>query len=374
MQIEKISIVNFKNFAQAELNLSAKINCFVGLNGVGKTNLLDAIYYLSFTKSYFNHIDTQNIRHSEDFFVIQGTYNVNDIKEEIYCGLKRNKNKVFKHNKKEYEKFSEHIGFLPAIMITPYDNSLILEGSEERRKLIDSIISQYDKLYLHNLIMYKRILNQRNTLLKQFFEKHYFDYSSLEIWDEQLIEIGNEIHQKRKEFLVEFLPIFQKYYNFISDKKENVSLKYQSQLNETEFKTLLFENLEKDKTLQYTSVGIHKDDLTFKLDNFALKKNGSQGQQKTFLISLKLAQFDFIKNTKKIKPILLLDDIFDKLDNNRVEQIIKLVSDDNFGQIFITHTNLEVMESILRKINIDFSIFEINDETVNKLIINESIN
>lgn len=364
MYLEKISILNFKNFSQADLNFSQKINCFVGLNGAGKTNLLDAIYYLSFTKSYFNYIDIQNIKHGEDFFVLQGHYCIEDLKEEIYCGLKRNKHKVFKHNKKEYEKFSEHIGLLPLIIITPNDNSLILEGSEERRRLIDGIISQYDKIYLNNLLKYKRILNQRNTLLKQFYEKHYFDRSSLEIWDEQLVEIGNEIFEKRKEFLMDFMPIFQKYYSYISDNKEIVSIIYQSQLSENNFKSLLEEKIEKDKVLQYTTVGIHKDDLEFKLSEYPLKKTGSQGQQKTFLISLKLAQFDFIKQTKKFKPILLLDDIFDKLDNNRVEKIINLVADDNFGQIFITHTNLERLEIILSKINIDFIIFNIENGTI----------
>jgi len=359
MQLNKLSLVNFKNFSQADFNFSSKINCFVGLNGVGKTNLLDSIYYLSFTKSYFNHIDNQNIKHEEDFFVIQGEFLKDEKKEDIYCGLKRSKAKIFKRNKKEYQKFSEHIGLLPIIMITPNDHNLITDLSEERRKLIDSIISQFDKHYLNNLIKYKRILNQRNTLLRQFAEKKYFDQTSLEIWDDQLIETGENIFHSRKLFLDNFTPIFQEYYDFISNRNEKVELIYKSQLLENDFKTLLNNNLEKDRILTHTSCGIHKDDLSFKLNNHSLKKSGSQGQQKTYLLSLKLAQFEYLKKQTKLTPILLLDDIFDKLDSNRIEQIINKVADSNFGQIFITHTNLDSLELILKKINIDFSIFQI---------------
>jgi len=361
MQLKKLALVNFKNFAQAEFNFSSKINCFVGLNGVGKTNLLDSIYYLSFTKSYFNHIDNQNIKYEEDFFVIQGEFLKEQKLEDIYCGLKRSKTKIFKRNKKEYQKFSEHIGLLPTIMITPHDNNLITDSSEERRKLLDSIISQFDKIYLDNLIKYKRILNQRNTLLKQFSDKKFFDKTSIEIWDEQLINVGENIFDSRKNFLENFTPIFQNYYNFISNNNEKVQLIYKSQLNENSFKTLLDNSLEHDRILLHTTCGIHKDDLVFKLNGYNIKKNGSQGQQKTFLLSLKLAQFEYIKKITKINPILLLDDIFDKLDNNRIEQIISKVADDSFGQIFITHTNIINLEQILKKINIDYSIFEIGN-------------
>ncbi len=361
MNLKSLQLVNYRNFEDLALDFSEKINCFIGNNGVGKTNILDAIYNLSFTKSWLNPLDTQNIRYNQDFFLIKGKYDFEEEEIEISCGLKRGKKKSFKRKGKEYKKLSEHIGLIPLVSISPYDSNLIHGGSEERRKFIDSVISQFDKEYLQALLKYKRILTQRNHLLKQFAEQRTFDKESLSVWNMQLVEYGTFIYDKRKKFLNELSPIFQKYYDFISEKKESVQLTYRSQLIEN-FENLLELNIEKDRALQYTSTGIHKDELIFKLKEHNLKKNASQGQQKTYLIALKLAQFDYIKQISNIKPILLFDDIFDKLDSLRVEQIIKLVADKHFGQIFITDTNQERLDKILNKIEINYKLFKINDE------------
>ncbi|MBN1253359.1 MAG: DNA replication and repair protein RecF, partial [Bacteroidales bacterium] len=270
------------------------------------------------------------------------------------------KKKSFKRNNKEYERLSDHIGLIPLVTISPYDSNLILSGSEDRRKFVDIIVSQFDKDYLNALLKYNRVLAQRNQLLKQFGGKKISDIDSFEVWDEQLCSLANIIFKKRTDYIKNIIPIFQKYYNFISDDKETVELIYKSQLSDNECSIQIAEAFEKDRTLQYTSVGIHRDDLIFLLNSYPLKKNASQGQQKSFLIALKLAQFDYIKNISKIKPILLFDDIFDKLDALRVKQIISLVADNNFGQIFITDTNLERLDKILNEIKISFKIFKIN--------------
>ncbi|MBN1187608.1 MAG: DNA replication/repair protein RecF [Bacteroidales bacterium] len=359
MYLKSINLLNFKNYEQAELEFSSKINCFVGNNGVGKTNLLDAIHYLSMSKSYFNTVDSQNIQHEKDFFVIQGYFEKDGEEEEIYCGIKRNKRKQFKRNKKEYQKLSEHIGLLPIVMISPADSSLILEGSEERRKFLNAVISQYDKKYLNNTINYNHALTQRNVLLKNFNRSGKFDAASLEIWDDQLIPLGERIYKCRKDFSEKLVPIFQKYYDFISKGNEKVALAYESQLQQDSFRNLLSASVQKDRILEYTTTGIHKDDLILKLGDNPIKKIGSQGQQKTFLVALKLAKFDFIKKVNGFNPILLLDDIFDKFDNERVTQIVQLVADDNFGQIFITDTDQERWDNILRQLKIEHNIFKI---------------
>ncbi len=364
MYLSTLSLVNFKNYSQIELKFSESINCFAGNNGVGKTNLLDAIYYLSMCKSFFNNTDTQNIKHKLNFFVIQGEYKRQDRAEHIYCGIKRGNKKKFRRNDLDYKRLSEHIGLLPIVMVSPADNNLILGGSEERRKYIDSVISQYDKEYIVSLIRYNRVMQQRNTLLKDFAQKGSFDYEMIELWNAQLIPLGKDIHAKRTDFLNKLLPVFQEYYDFVSEQNETVELKYQSQLNDTEFESLLKNNIEKDKILQYTTVGVHKDDLQFRIGDYALKKNGSQGQQKTFLIALKFAQFDFISKVNPAKPILLLDDIFDKFDANRVTQLIKLVSGENFGQIFITDTSTERLHKILDNTVDSYKLFTITKEGI----------
>jgi DNA replication and repair protein RecF len=362
MYLRKLSLVNFKNYKDAEIVFSDRINCFIGFNGVGKTNLLDAIHYLALAKSYFNTIDSQNIRHDNDFSVIQGEFVKHDKSDTIYCGVQRNKRKQFKRNKKEYEKISDHIGLFPLVMISPADSNLINEGGEERRKFINGVIAQYDREYLDNVIQYNRALAQRNKLLKDLKTGLSFDRDVLSAWDEQLILYGEKIFNVRKDFIEKLLPGFRDYYNYISDNKEEVKLSYQSQLFEQNMRDLLDNSLRKDLILQYTTAGIHKDELIMNIGGFPLKKTGSQGQQKTFLVALKLAKFDFIKKKSDIVPILLLDDIFDKFDALRVEKIIRLVAENNFGQIFITDTNESHLKSILSGINIDHKIFFITED------------
>jgi len=364
MYIQELSIVNFKNFEHAEFKFSDSLNCFIGNNGAGKTNLMDAIYYLSFCKSFLNSVDAQNIRFDEDFFMIQGKYSRLDSEETVYCGLKRTQKKIFKRNQKEYKKLSEHIGLIPLIIVTPSDTNLISGGSEDRRRFIDAVISQYDAVYLDSLIRYNRALLQRNNLLKQFAGRNTFQLESLEAWDNQLVKYGEQIHSVRMVFIEKLQPIFQKYYELISGGKETVGLKLQSDLTEDNFEQLLKNTVGKDRMLQYTTTGIHKEDFEFELAGNPIRKFGSQGQKKTYLVALKLAQFDFMKEISGLTPILLLDDIFDKLDKNRVEQIVKLVADDHFGQIFITDTNREHLDLMIASLETESRIFTISDGTV----------
>ncbi|MES2133521.1 MAG: DNA replication and repair protein RecF [Bacteroidota bacterium] len=339
MILESLSLINFKNYDQAQLKFCSKFNCFVGNNGMGKTNLLDAIHYISFCKSFFNASDSQNIKYNQPFFAIQAWINKNNETHEIYCGVKRGHKKQFKHNKKEYERLSEHIGLYPLVMISPSDIELIWDGSEVRRKFMDSIISQYDKAYLEKLIAYNHVLQQRNALLKQFYESRSFDSMSLEVWDDQLILYGESIIHTRVQFLNEFIPLFNKNYKFISGSNEDVSLDYESTLKDRSYKSVLLTSLDRDRAVHYTTTGPHRDDLEFKLMDNSLKKFASQGQQKSYLLALKLAQFEFIKDKKLTKPLLLLDDIYDKLDETRFKKLIELVSNDTFGQVFITDTH-----------------------------------
>ena len=366
MYLEELTVINFKNFTEVNLSLSSRINCFVGNNGVGKTNLLDAIHYLSMCKSHFNSVDSQNIKHQEDFFLIQGKYKHQDAEENIHCGFKRNGGKVLKHNKKEYEKLADHIGFIPLVIITPSDNSLITEGSEERRKFIDSVISQFDAAYLSDLIQYNRLLQQRNKLLKDFAETRRFDVEMLDVYSEQLASVGDRIFLKRKEFIVEFTPVFSKYYSEIAGTTELAEIQYLSQLNDASMLQLLSNVVSKDRALEYTSVGIHKDDILLNLNNFPAKRVASQGQQKTFVVALKLAEFVFISKHNGKKPILLLDDIFDKFDPQRVQQIIHLASDDHFGQIFISDTEIQRIKNVLAEIKLENHIFVIADGNITR--------
>ncbi len=357
--LKKLSLVNYKNFDSASFDLDNKINCFVGNNGIGKTNVLDSVYHLCFGKSYFNPVATQNIKHGEDFFVIEGLFEKNEKDETVICSLKKGQKKVIKRNGKPYDKFSDHIGFLPLVIISPADRDLITEGSITRRKFIDGVISQSDKAYLTNLIQYNKVLAQRNALLKYFAANQTFDVNALEVYNQQLAALGTPIFNKRKEFLNVFIPIFKDRYQFISASKEAVNIVYDSQLNKESIENLFSENLAKDRALQYTSVGIHKDDLSLEINGHPIKKFGSQGQQKSFLIALKLAQFDFIKKQSGVAPILLLDDIFDKLDENRVTHIIELVNDDHFGQIFISDTHPERTEQVVKKTQQSYKLFKL---------------
>jgi DNA replication and repair protein RecF len=359
MHLQKITLVNFKNFESQTFNFQHKINCFVGNNGVGKTNVLDAIYYLSFAKSYFNPVATQNIRHSQDFFMIEGDYQFDSKLDTVVCSLKRGHKKVVKKNGKPYEKFSDHIGYLPLVIISPADRDLIIDGSIVRRKFIDNVISQSNSNYLQTIINYNKVLGQRNSLLKFFALNRTFDAINLKVYDEQLARYGTIIFKERKQFLEAFIPIFKTRYKMITNSSETVDLAYKSQLNKNDFLTLFEQNIERDRLLQYTSSGIHKDDLIFEIEGYPMKKFGSQGQQKSYLIALKLAQFDFIKKQSNVKPILLLDDIFDKLDDLRVRQIINLVNSNEFGQLFITDTHKERTEAVVKVTQQPYKIFQL---------------
>lgn len=359
MVLKTLSLVNYKNFDSKSFEFNPKINCVVGNNGIGKTNVLDAIYHLSFGKSYFNPVATQNIKYDEDFFMVSGDYIKNDKPEKIIVSLKRGQKKTIRRNGKMYEKFSEHIGFLPLVIISPADRDLIIEGSDTRRKFVDGVISQSDKTYLNQLISYNKVLAQRNALLKYFALNHTFNADTIDIYNSQLHEFGKNIFKKRKAFLDIFIPIFQQRYKIISNGNEIVDISYNSDLFDGNLEHLLKKSINKDKALQYTSTGIHKDDLSFDIEGHPIKKFGSQGQQKSFLIALKLAQFDFIKAESGVNPILLLDDIFDKLDENRVSQIISLVGDDNFGQIFISDTHADRTENAVKQAHQSFEIFKL---------------
>ncbi|WP_100612360.1 DNA replication/repair protein RecF [Confluentibacter lentus] len=359
MILKSLSLLNYKNFDSKSFVFNDKINCIVGNNGLGKTNILDAIYHLSFGKSYFNPVATQNIKHDEDFFVISGDYHKEDSTEKIVVSLKRGQKKVIKRNGKIYDKFSDHIGLLPLVIISPADRDLIIEGSDTRRKFIDSVISQSDKSYLSDLIKYTKVLAQRNALLKYFALNHTFNSDTIDVYNNQLTDYGTRIFEKRAAFLKAFVPVFKSRYKVISNDKEDVELVYESDLFENNLNTLLQNNINKDKALQYTNVGIHKDDLSFNIKEHPIKKFGSQGQQKSFLIALKLAQFDFIKTQSGVNPILLLDDIFDKLDENRVAQIIKLVNDEHFGQLFISDTHPERTEDVIKQVHQSYEMFRL---------------
>jgi DNA replication and repair protein RecF len=362
--LKKLALINFKNYESAELLFSEGANCFYGLNGEGKTNLVDAIYYLSFCKSFFNPIDSQNIKHGSDFFMIQGEFVLENKEDVIYCGVKLNQKKQFKKNKKEYAKLADHIGNYPLIIISPEDNELVTGGSELRRKLLDGFISQYNSNYLENLINYNKALLQRNSLLKQFSISGKFDSTSLELWDNQLVQYGYPVHDARKSFIRDYIPIFQEHYTNLSGGKEKVGINYESQLNDAFFDKLLITNQQADRQRQHTTIGVHKDDLVFLLNGYPAKKFGSQGQQKSFVVALKLALYEYLKSLKKKKPVLLLDDIFDKLDSTRVQSLMKLVAQDEFGQIFITDTDGKRISDIFKKIKVPLKMFQIISGTI----------
>ena len=367
MQLTKLQLINFKNYTDSSFDFSKRINIFVGDNGAGKTNILDAIYYNSFCKSAFNPIDSQNIRHGEEFFTIKGIYRTGgESKDEILVAVKKNERKRVKLNTKEYSRLADHIGLFPLVMISPSDSSMIYGGSEERRKYIDGVISQFDHQYLDTLLNYNKVLQHRNALLKALNLNRGMDTSTIEVWDEKMCFLGTQIHEKRKAFLEDFIPLIRRYYEFISNEREEVGITYRSQLNEGVCLEMLQQNFQKDLALKHSSTGVHRDDIVFTINNYPLRKFGSQGQQKSFLLALKIAQFEYIKEKKGYKPLLLLDDVFDKLDYKRVQQLMKLVSRNEFGQIFVTDTNRERVERIFKEIEVDISVFEIKDGEINE--------
>lgn len=360
MILEKLSVINYKNIAAATLELSPKINCLIGQNGVGKTNVLDAIYFLSFCRSASTPIDSQVIRHGEEFFMLEGSY---DEDMHIIAAMKKGAKKHFKRNKKEYKRLSEHIGLIPIVVVAPSDTLLIEGGSEERRRLMDMVISQYDRSYIDAMNRYNKALQQRNALLKLEEEP---DNDVISLFEEQMAVEGEKIYQRRKAFIEELTPIFQRIHETISENREQVSLTYLSHCQRGPLLEVIQRDRFKDRAVGYSLHGIHRDDLEFSLSGHPMKREGSQGQNKTFVIALKLAQFDFLKRTNsKTTPLLLLDDIFDKLDARRVEQIVKLVGSKEFGQIFITDTNRDHLDRILASSEHDYKIFYVDNGEIN---------
>jgi DNA replication and repair protein RecF len=357
MFLKGLTLFNFKNYGEAELTFTEGVNAFTGNNGSGKTNILDAIHYLCLCKSYFNSSDSHSIRHGESFFSIRGQFELNDKEEEILVSVKSGQKKTVKRNQKEYPRLGDHIGLLPVVMEAPVDQELIIGGSEERRKLMDSIICQYDHNYLNDLIAYNRVLQQRNALLKQTAKGAQTDASMWQVWDEQLAGFGHKVYNARKEFVKNFLPIFRESYSYLTLEKESADIVYVSSLEKENMESLLNKTLQKDLALQYTSAGIHKDDLQFTLNDHPVKRVGSQGQQKSVILALKLAQFQIIKSACGLKPILLLDDIFDKLDLNRITRLMELVSKETFGQLFLTDTQEEHVKSVFETIGVPLQVF-----------------
>jgi len=358
MYLEKINLLNFKNYEELSLTFCPQVNCIVGNNGSGKTNLLDAIHYLSLTKSAFNILDSQSVRHEADFFMIDGRFSINEKHYQITCSLKNGQRKILMSDKKAYERLSEHIGRFPVVLIAPDDTDLVREGSELRRKFFDGMLSQLDNQYLNDLIQYNLILKQRNGLLKQFFERNYYDKELLETYSIPLLEAGRKIHFRRQEFMENFVQLFQLHYRNLTESQEEVDLVYESELFEEDFEYEFFYATKRDLQAQRTTKGIHKDDFIFEINRFELKKFGSQGQQKSFVIALKLAQFDVIQKNKNIKPILLLDDIFDKLDDLRINKLMEMISSGTFGQLFITDARPERTRKIFEQIPTESCIFQ----------------
>ncbi|MBQ7514351.1 MAG: DNA replication/repair protein RecF [Prevotella sp.] len=372
MILKTLNILNYKNIKEATLELSPKINCFIGHNGAGKTNVLDAVYYLSFCRSANNPTDSMVIRHEEPFCVIEGHYeNERGDEEFISCGMKRGVKKHFKRNKKEYKRLSEHIGLIPMVVVAPADTLLIEGGSEERRRLMDIVIAQYDHSYIDALSRYNNAHQQRNTLLKLASSAEFssaasaYDPLLMDLWEEQMAESGEQLYQKRSAFIQELTPVFQEYYQKISGGHETVGLEYISHCQRGSLLEVIRRDRMKDLAVGYSLHGVHRDDLLFSLGGHAMKREGSQGQNKTYVIALKLAQFEFLGRTiSQTTPLLLLDDIFDKLDASRVEQIVRLVSGNSFGQIFITDTNREHLDQILQNSHLDYKIFHVEDGEV----------
>lgn len=362
MWLKQLSVLNFKNYSEATLQLAPEVNAFTGANGAGKTNLLDAIHYLSLCKSYFNPIDSQQIKQGEDWFMVQGEFDKDGQTDVVACSLKRNQKKQFKRNKKAYPRLADHIGHFPLVMISPNDSIIVTDGSEERRRFIDNVISQTDLPYLDGLIAYNRCLVQRNSLLKQAARSGgRLDTGLLDVLDTQLVELGIPIFEKRRAFMESFIPEFEKHYVFLAETAESVSLTYESQLVGESFRELLQQRLERDRVLERTTVGVHKDELQFSIhQGMPLKKFGSQGQQKSFLIALKLAQYSFLHRKKGFKPLLLLDDVFDKLDAQRTRKLMQMVSADDFGQIFLTDTDAGRISRIFDEINRQVRVFTIS--------------
>jgi DNA replication and repair protein RecF len=352
MHLQRLSLFGFRNYEQGEFFFEPQANAITGSNGSGKTNILDAIHYLCLCKSYFQTSDSANIRHGGNFFTISGEFKSGDATEEIVVSVKPGQRKSVKRNLKEYPRLSEHIGLLPLVMVAPVDQELITGGSEERRKLIDAIICQFNHSYLDDLVAFNRALQQRNAFLKQIGKGGLADESLLQVWNDQLVIYGNKVHATRKEFCEGFSPLFNSYYNKLTGNAEQVGIRYISQLNESSLEELLAISFHRDRVLQYTTSGVHRDDLELNLNDHPVKRIGSQGQQKSFVVALKLAQFEFMYRASGVKPLLLLDDIFDKLDKERITRLMELVSRETFGQLLITDTSQKHISEIFEAIHV----------------------
>jgi DNA replication and repair protein RecF len=361
MYLTNLSITQFKNITEAELDFSPALNCFVGNNGAGKTTILDAIHYLALCKSHIHSIDSQNIQHEADFFILQATCQNDHHTNDIYCGVQRHRKKMFKYNGREYDRLSEHIGRLPLVMISPSDEALILDGSDERRRFMDMVISQYDQAYMEALVTYNKALQQRNILLK---EEAPVDDSLFEVYEYRMEESAKIVNQKRASFTASFCPVFEQFYQAISEGRESIQLSYVSHASEGSLADQLRQSRQKDTWLGYTSRGIHKDELLMELNGYPIKQVGSQGQNKSYLIALKLGEFDFLKKHTGMTPLLLIDDLFDKLDDHRVQRIIQLVSGEAFGQIFITDTHAKHLDQLLQHTGGDYRIFYVADGVI----------
>jgi DNA replication and repair protein RecF len=359
LRLQSISLVQFRNYVQQQFSFTQRIVGICGINGTGKTNLLDAVYYLSFTRSYFSRPDSQNVHHGLAGMRIEGNYELNTEPQQLVCILRENNRKELVLNEEAYKKFSDHIGKLPCVMIAPDDVVLVTGGSEERRTFIDTILSQINKEYLLQLIDYNRILQQRNSLLKQSAETGNTDEALLQVINSQLSKKGNFIFQERKVFLTEFLLLATSIYERIAGKNDGLLMRYESQLLQDGFEELLQATRQKDLALQRTTAGIHRDDLLFFMGNAAFKTEASQGQRKSLLFALKLAEWQVLKEKKGFTPILLLDDVFEKLDEQRMFQLLHWVCTESDGQIFITDTHTERLQTQLKGIDVRFQMIEL---------------
>ena len=386
MFLQKISLANFKSYEYEIFEFSERVNCIVGENGTGKTNLLDAIYFLALTKSSISNQDALSINHDREYMMIEGefknqTETIQLSKEEpelnsnvesktitsettissslITISFQRGQKKAVLRDKKAYERISEHIGRFPVVMLSPNDTDIIRDGSEERRKFFDGVMAQLNIEYLENLLQYNRLLLQRNSLLKQFSERNYIDDLLLDIYSDPLVEVSLKLFQARNQFITEFLPIFKKHYNTLSDAREEVEMIYESEVRAENFTQIFRKNRQRDLAAQRTTIGSHKDDFVFEINGFTLRKFGSQGQQKSFVIALKLAQFEMLTKVKGFPPLLLLDDIFDKLDDRRIKQLISMMVDGTFAQVFITDARPERTRQLLGDLGVEVKYFEI---------------
>ncbi|MDP5139018.1 MAG: DNA replication and repair protein RecF [Spirosomaceae bacterium] len=356
--LKRIYLLNFRNYEEFTADFSPNINCIVGENGSGKTNLLDAVYYLGLTKSSIQNQDALSIRHDTDAMMIDGLFDKDKKQEQITCSMQRGQRKVLLHDRQPYERISEHIGKYPVVLIGPDDTDLIRDSSDTRRRFFDGVISQMNPEYLSRYQHYNRVLDQRNSLLKQFADQRFVDDDLLDIYSEDLLRLALEINSERRIFVERFLPIFAEKYAELSESREAVNILYNSEVTNPAFIEEFRHNKQVDLYAQRTTKGIHRDDYEFKIDTYLIKKFGSQGQKKAYVMALRLAQFELLRTEKQTKPILLLDDVFDKLDDRRINKIIESINDHTFGQIFLTAARPERTATILKKATVEVKYFK----------------